>query len=103
MKKNRQSSSNSETTNKMNIENDFIRNENFKKSASHAYVNLAVKTRILLIKKLVFAIQTKAFHARFDSRSFEIRNNTKNSKKRFVSLSKKQKILFRKKRLKKSF
>jgi hypothetical protein len=63
MKKNHQFSSNSKTANKMNIENDFIRNEKFESTASHAYVNLAVKTRILSTKELVFAIQTKAFHA----------------------------------------
>jgi hypothetical protein len=37
MKKNRQFSLNSKITNKMNIENDFIRNENFKSIISHAY------------------------------------------------------------------
>jgi hypothetical protein len=46
MKKNRQFSLNSKTTNKMNIENDFIRDKNFESIASHAYVNLVVKTRI---------------------------------------------------------
>jgi hypothetical protein len=83
MKKNRQFSSNSETANKMNIENDFIRNENFENTASHAYVNFVVRTRILSTKELVSAIQTKAFHARFDSRSFEIRKQHEKFKKTF--------------------
>jgi hypothetical protein len=96
MKKNRQFSSNSKTANRMNIENDFIRDENFESTASHAYVNLVVRTRILSTKELVFAVQTKVFmhdsiqdHSRSES-------STRNSKKRFVSLSKKQRILFRK-------
>jgi hypothetical protein len=83
MKKNRQFSSNSETTNEMNIENDFIRDENFESIASHAYVNLVVKTRILSTKELVSAIQTKTFHARFDSRSFEIKKQHEKFKKTF--------------------
>jgi hypothetical protein len=83
MKKNRQSSSNSETANKMNIENDFIRNENFESTASHAYVNLAVRTKILSTKKLVSAVQTKAFHARFDSKSLEIKKQHEKFKKTF--------------------
>jgi hypothetical protein len=83
MKKNRQFSSNSKTANKMNIENDFIRDENFESTASHAYVNFAVKTRILSTKEFVFAVQTKAFHARFDSRSFEIRKQHEKFKKTF--------------------
>jgi hypothetical protein len=52
MKKNCQSSSNSKTANKMNIENDFIRDKNFENIASHTYVNLAVKTRFLSTKEL---------------------------------------------------
>jgi hypothetical protein len=103
MKKNRQFSSNSKTANKMNIENDCIRDENFENIASHAYVNLAVKTKILSTKEFVFAIQTKTFHARFDSNHSRSKNNTRNSRKRFVSLSKKQRILFRKKQLKNRF
>jgi hypothetical protein len=83
MKKNRQFSSDSETANKINIENDFIRDENFESTASHAYVNLVVKTRILSTKEFVFAVQTKAFHARFDSRSFEIREQHEKFKKTF--------------------
>jgi hypothetical protein len=67
----------------MNIENDFIRDENFESTASHAYVNLIVRTRVLSTKELVFAIQTKAFHARFDSRSFEIRKQHEKFKKTF--------------------
>ncbi len=83
MKKNRQFSSDSKTANKMNIENDFIRDENFESTASHAYVNLTVRTRILSTEELVFAIQTKAFHARFDSRSLEIRKQHEKFKKTF--------------------
>jgi hypothetical protein len=56
MKKNRQSSSKSKTTNEMNIENDFIRNEKSRNIVSHAYVNLIVKTRILSTKEFVSAI-----------------------------------------------
>jgi hypothetical protein len=81
MKKNRQFSSNSKTTNKMNIENDFIRDKNFENIVSHAYVNLAVRTKILSTKELVFAVQTKVFHARFDSRSFEIKKQHEKFKK----------------------
>jgi hypothetical protein len=81
MKKDRQFSSNSETANRMNIENDFIRDENFESIASHAYVNFIVRTRILSTEELVSAIQTKAFHARFDSRSFEIRKQHEKFKK----------------------
>jgi hypothetical protein len=83
MKKNRQFSSNSETANRMNIENDFIRDENFENTVSHAYVNLAVRTRILSTKELVSAIQTKVFHARSDSKSFEIKEQHEKFKKTF--------------------
>jgi hypothetical protein len=83
MKKNCQFSSKSETANKMNIENDFIRDENFESIASHAYVNLIVKTRVLSTKEFVSAIQTKAFHVRFDSRSFEIKEQREKFKKTF--------------------
>jgi isochorismate synthase EntC len=103
MKKNCQFFSKSKTTNKMNIENVFIRDENFESTVSHAYVNFVIKTRILSTKKLVFAVQTKAFL--FDSiqNHSKLKNSTRNSRKRFVFLSKKQKILFRKKQLRKSF
>ncbi len=67
MKKNRQFFSKLETTNEMNIENDFIRNEKKRNIASHAYANLIVKTRILSTKKFMSAIQTKTFQARFKS------------------------------------
>jgi hypothetical protein len=73
MKKNRQFSSESETTNEMNIENDLIRNEKTRSIVSHAYANLIVRTRILSTEEFVFAIQTKAFQARFESRSLVIR------------------------------
>jgi hypothetical protein len=65
----------------MNIENDLIRDENFESTASHTYVNFVVRTRILSTKKLVFAVQTKAFHAQFDSRSLEIRKQHEKFKK----------------------
>jgi hypothetical protein len=83
MKKNRQFSSDSKTANKMNIENDFIRNENFESTASYACVNLVVRTRILSTKEFVFTVQTKAFHARFDSRSLEIKKQHEKFKKTF--------------------
>jgi hypothetical protein len=83
MKKNCQSSSDSKTANKMNIENDSDRNENSESTASHAYVNFIVRTRILSAKKLVSAIQTRAFHVRFESRSLEIRKQHEKFKKTF--------------------
>ncbi len=61
MKKYRQFSSKSKTTNEMNIENDFIRNEKSRNIASYAYVNFIVKKRILSTKEFVFAIQTRIF------------------------------------------
>jgi hypothetical protein len=100
MKKNRQSSSNSKTTNKMNIENDFIRDENFENIASHAYVNLVVKTRILSTRRFVFAIQTKAFHARFDSKSLEIRKQHEKFKKTFHLVVEETKNIVSKKAIK---
>jgi hypothetical protein len=101
MKKNRQFSSNSKTTNKMNIENDFIRNEIFKNIASHVYVNLLVKTRILSTKKLMFTVQTKAFHARFDSRLLEIREQHEKFKKTFHLVVEKTENIVSKKTIKK--
>jgi hypothetical protein len=85
----------------MNIENDFIRNENFKNTACHVYINLAVKTRILSTKKLVFAVSTKAFYARFDSRSFEIRKQHEKFKKTFRLVVEKTKNIVLKKTIKK--
>ncbi len=67
----------------MNIENDSTRDENIESTASYAYINLIVKTRILSTKKLVFAIQTKAFHVRFEFRSLEIRKQHEKLKKTF--------------------
>jgi hypothetical protein len=101
MKKNRQFSSNSETANKMNIENDFIRDENFESTVSHAYVNLAVKIRILSTKKFMSAIQTKVFHARFDSRSFEIRKQHEKFKKTFRLVVEETRNIVSKKAIKK--
>jgi hypothetical protein len=101
MKKNRQFSSDSETANRMNIENDSIRDENFESTASHAYVNLAVRTRILSTKELVSAIQTKAFHAQFDSRSLEIRKQHEKFKKTFRLVVEETKNIVSKKAIKK--
>ncbi len=89
MKKNRQSSSKSKTANEMNIENDFIRNEKSRSIASHAYVNLIVRTRILSTEESVFAIQTKTFQAKFESRSFVIRKQHEKFKKTFRFVAKK--------------
>ncbi len=83
MKKNRQFSSKSETTNEMNIENDFIRNKKSRSIASHAYVNLIVRTRILSTEEFMSAIQTKIFQARFESKSFVIRKQHEKFKKTF--------------------
>jgi hypothetical protein len=89
MKKNRQFSSKSKTANEMNIENDFIRNEKSRSIASHAYVNLIVRTRILSTEEFVFAIQTKAFQARFESRSLVIKKQHEKFKKTFRLVVKK--------------
>ncbi len=102
MKKNRQFSSKSKTANEINIENDLIRNEKTRNTVSHVYVNLIVRTRILSTKESVFAIQTKAFQARFESRSFVIKKQHEKCKKMFCFIVIKTKILFREKRLKKS-
>jgi hypothetical protein len=85
----------------MNIENDFIRNENFENTASHAYVNLAVRTKVLSTKELVFAVQTKAFHVRFDSRSLEIREQHEKFKKTFRLVVEKTKNIVSKETIKK--
>jgi hypothetical protein len=83
MKKNRQFSSKSKTANEMNIENDLIRNEKSRSIASHAYVNFIVRTKILSTKEFVFAIQTKASQARFESRSLVIKKQHEKFKKTF--------------------
>jgi hypothetical protein len=93
MKKNRQSSSKSKTANEMNIENDLIRNEKTRSIASHAYVNLIVKTRILSTKKSVFAIQTKASQVKFESRSLVIKKQHEKFKKTFHFVVKKNRKL----------
>jgi hypothetical protein len=85
----------------MNIENDFIRDENFENIVSHAYVNIIVRTRILSTKKLVFAIQTKAFHVRFDSRSLEIKKQHEKFKKTFRLVVEETKNIVSKKAIKK--
>jgi hypothetical protein len=45
MKKNCEFSSNSKTTNRMNIENDFIRNKNFESIVLRAYANFIVNVK----------------------------------------------------------
>jgi type IV secretory pathway VirJ component len=89
MKKNRQFSSESKTTNEMNIENDLIRNENSRSIVSHAYVNFIVRTKVLSTEEFVSAIQTKAFQARFESRSLVIRKQHEKFKKTFRLVVKK--------------
>jgi hypothetical protein len=89
MKKNRQFSSKSKTANEMNIENDFIRNEKSRSIASHAYINLIVRIKILSTEEFVFAIQTKAFQAKFESRSLVIRKQHEKFKKTFRLVVKK--------------
>jgi hypothetical protein len=101
MKKNCQFSSKSKTANKMNIENNFIRDENFESSASHAYVNLVVRTRILSTKEFIFAVSTKAFHIRFDSRSLKIKKQHEKFKKTFRLIVEKTKNIVSKKAIKK--
>jgi arginine deiminase len=101
MKKNCQSSSNSKTTNKMNIENDFIRDENFEIMTFYTYVNLVVRTKVLSTKELVSATQTKVFHARFHSRSFETRKQYEKFKKTFRLVVEETKNIVSKKAIKK--
>jgi hypothetical protein len=67
----------------MNIEKNFLRNENFESIVLHAYVHLIVKTRVLSTKELLSAAQTKVFYAQFDSRSFEIKKKHEKFKKTF--------------------
>jgi hypothetical protein len=101
MKKNRQSSSKSETANEMNIENDLIRNEKSRNIASHAYVNLIVRTRILSTEESVSAIQTKVSQARFESRSLVIRKQHEKFKKTFRLVVKETKDFVSKKAIEK--
>ncbi len=67
----------------MNIENDFVRNENIESIVSHVYVNFIVRTKILSTEKFVFAIQTRIFHVRFEFKSFEIRKQHEKFNKTF--------------------
>ncbi len=78
MKKNRQFFLNSKTTNKMNIENDFIRDENFENIVSHAYVNLVVKTKILSTKKIYVCNINESFLCTI---RFKIIRNQKTTRK----------------------
>ncbi len=91
MKKNHQFFSKSKTTNEINIEHDFIRNEKSRSIVSYAYVNLIVRIRILLTKEFVFAIQTKTFQVKFESRSFVIKKQHEKFKKTFRLVVKKTK------------
>jgi hypothetical protein len=100
MKKNRQFSSKSKTANEMNIENDFIRNEKSRSIASHAYVNLIVRTKVLSTEKSVSAIQTKAFQAKFESRSLVIKKQHEKFKKTFRLVVKKTEDFVSKKAIK---
>jgi hypothetical protein len=98
MKKNRQSSSKSKTANEMNIENDLIRNENSRSTASHAYVNLIVRTRIFVDKRICVCDTNESFSNKIQIKIVRDQKTAREiQKKRFVSLSKKQKILFREK------
>jgi hypothetical protein len=101
MKKNRQSSSKSKTTNEINIENDFIRNEKSRSIALYTYVNLIVKTKILSTEESVFVIQTKVFQTIFESRSFAIRKQHEKFKKTFHLVVKKTEDFVSKKAIKK--
>jgi hypothetical protein len=85
----------------MNIENNFIRDENFESIAFHAYVNFAVITKVLSTKEFVFAIQTKAFYAQFDSRSLETRKQHEKFKKTFRLVIEETKNTVSKKAIKK--
>jgi hypothetical protein len=85
----------------MNIENDFIRDENFESIVSHAYINFIVKTKILSTKKLVFAIQTRIFHVQFDSKSLEIKEQHEKFKKTFRLVVEETKNIVSKKTIKK--
>jgi hypothetical protein len=102
MKKNRQSSSKSKTTNEMNIENDLIRNEKSRNIVSHAYVNFIVRTKILSTEKSVSAIQTKAFQAKFESRSLVIKKQHEKFKKTFRFVVKETKDSVSRKTIEKS-
>ncbi len=75
----------------MNIENDLICNKKSRNIASHAYVNLIVKTRLLSTEEFVFAIQTKAFQAKFESRSLVIKKQHEKFKEMFRLVVKKTK------------
>ncbi len=85
----------------MNIENDFIRDENFENIVSHAYVNFIVRTKVLSTKEFMFAIQTKAFHVRFDSKSLEIKKQREKFKKTFRLVVEKTENIVSKKAIKK--
>ncbi len=81
----------------MNIENDFIRDENIENIVSHVYVNFIVKTTFLSLKKLMFTIQTKTFYERFEFKLFEIREQHEKFKKTFrVVVDEKKNIVSRK-------
>jgi transposase InsO family protein len=83
MEEDRQSPSGSEAADRMDTGNGPIRDENFGSTASHAYANLAVRTRALPARGLVSAVQTRASHARSGSRPPETREQHEKSKKTF--------------------
>ncbi len=83
--------------------NHFNHDQNFKNIVSQIYVSFIVRTKILSTKKLVFAIQRELFMNNSNSNYSRSKNNTRSSRKLFVLLSTKQRILFRKKRFKTSF
>ncbi len=101
MKKNNQFFSKSKTTNKMNIENNSVCNENIENIVSHAYVNFIVRTRILSTKKLVFAIQRKTSYMRFEFKSFEIKKQHEKFKKTFRFIVEETKNVVSRKTIKK--
>jgi hypothetical protein len=103
MKKNCQFSLNSKTMNKMNIENDLFATKILKVSLFMRILILLSKQRSCRQKNLYLRYKQKLFMYDSIQDYSRFKSNTRNSKKRFVSLSKKQKKLFQKNRLKKSF
>ncbi len=47
------------------------------------YVNFIVRIKIMMIKKFIFAIQTKTFHIRFEFKLLEIKKKHEKFKKTF--------------------
>jgi hypothetical protein len=84
----------------MNIENDFIRNEKSRNIVSHMYVNFIVRTKVLSTNEFIFAIQTKTFQAKFESRLLVIKKQHEKFKKTFCLVIKKTKNSVSKKAIK---